>query len=87
MYQVTVVKLKKIEGNETLAAFADVAVGEITINGIRLMKEPKGGHWLGFPQTFFTDKSGKKKYVPIIEMSEGLKKLVKEEIEKDYNKN
>ncbi len=83
MSQITVIRIKKIEGKEMLRAFADVAVGEVTVNGIRLMEDQKGD-WLGLPQTSYDDKNGKKKYTPVVEISEGLKKSIKEEILKEY---
>jgi DNA-binding cell septation regulator SpoVG len=84
MPQITVVRLKKIEGKKVIA-FADVSIDEIIVSGIRLMPDPKGD-WIGLPQTSYDDKSGKKKYTPIVEVSEGLKKTLREKIIEEYKK-
>ena len=83
MFTVTVLKIKRIEGKPQLRAFADVSLSEeVSINSIRLMDDGKG-YWLGFPQTEY-ESQGKKKYSPIVEASEGLKKQIREAIVAAY---
>jgi DNA-binding cell septation regulator SpoVG len=86
MSEIIVISVKKIEGKEQLRAFADVGIGEITINGLRLMEDPKG-YWIGPPQNTYKDKSGKTKYSLIVEFSEGLKKKIKEAVVHEFKKN
>ncbi|MDE2222755.1 MAG: hypothetical protein KGK03_06765 [Candidatus Omnitrophica bacterium] len=88
MHPIIVIRIKRITDNEKLKAFVDIAVGEITINGVRLMFDPAGGgYWPGLPQQPYKDKSGNQKFAPIVEVSEGLKKQIKEAIVKEYNQN
>jgi DNA-binding cell septation regulator SpoVG len=81
MFQISILKIKAIEGKKQLRAFADVSINsELTINGIRLMDDGKG-YWLGLPQTTY-ESSGKTRYAPIVEASEELKKQLRDEIVK-----
>lgn len=83
MNGITILKLKPIEGKNQLRAFADVCInGELTINGIRLMQDPKG-FWVGFPQNTYESK-GQTKYAPIINASDDMKRLLREVLTAAY---
>lgn len=77
MAQITILKLKSVEGKNQLRAFVDVSINsEITINGIRLMKDPKD-FWIWLPQTSYQS-NGQTKYAPIITVSDELKKKIRD---------
>ena len=87
MFQVSIARINRIEGKKQLRAYADIVInGEISINGIRLMDDSKG-FWLGLPQAKYENKEGQTKYTTIVEMSESLKKQVKEAFLQAYNEN
>ena len=77
MNQITILKLKAIEGKNQLRAFADVCInGEINFYGVRLMEDAKD-FWVGFPQISYQSK-GQTKYAPIINTSDEMKHQLRE---------
>lgn len=85
--EITVLNVKRIEGKNQLRAFVDISINEeLKIFGLRLMEEPKG-FWIGLPQSSYINKSNQTKYNPIIEVSENLKKQLRDVILAAYEHN
>jgi DNA-binding cell septation regulator SpoVG len=81
--ELEILHIKLMESCDKLKAFVDVTIeGEITLKGIRLIEDSKG-MWLGFPQNKYV-KNGLTKYVPIVEVSSRIAKLIREAALKAY---
>jgi hypothetical protein len=74
----TAISVEKIvrmdKGN--LKAFAIVNVGGITIHDVRVIQQPGQDAWISGPQREWTDRDGNRKFSPIVQFDEDLKKQI-----------
>ena len=84
MLNIKMLQIKKVDGFESLRAFADISIndGDITIKGLRIIQDEKG-LWVGYPQSKY-QKNGQTKYSPIVEVSEDIKKHFQQVILEAY---
>jgi DNA-binding cell septation regulator SpoVG len=69
--RVDVVKVRPIQGKGNLKAFASVQIaGKMTIHSCRIVQQAGQVPWVSLPQESYTDKEGKTKYSPIVEIPE-----------------
>jgi DNA-binding cell septation regulator SpoVG len=84
------VELRTVENMGKLKAFADVIVttelGDIVIKSFRVVQDEGKEPWVGFPQIPI-QKNGKIVYLPLLEISRGLKHSLQEMILEEYKKN
>lgn len=84
MLNIKVLQIKKVDGFESLRAFADIFIndGDITIKSLRIIQDEKG-LWVDYPQSKY-QKNGQTKYSPIVEVSEDIKKHFQQVILEAY---
>ena len=72
--RVDVVKIRPIQGKGNLKAFASVQIaGKMTIHSCRIVQQGNQSPWVSLPQESYTDKEGKTKYSPVVEVPEDWK--------------
>ena len=83
---VTVEKIRRVaKGN--LRAFVSVEVGgKFKIHGIRVVQQPGKVAWVSLPQSEWTDREGKTRYSPIIELPEKLLEAIGEAVLEEWSK-
>jgi DNA-binding cell septation regulator SpoVG len=67
--RVDVVKIRPIQGKGNLKGFASVQIaGKVTIHSCRIVQQPGQAPWVSLPQEEYTDREGKKRYSPMVEI-------------------
>jgi DNA-binding cell septation regulator SpoVG len=71
---IEIVALKPLDrGN--LKAFASVRLGGVVVHDLRVVQQPGQRPWVSLPQREY-EKDGQKKFTPIVELTEPLKREV-----------
>ncbi len=83
---ITVEKIRRVaKGN--LKAFASVDMGgKFRIHSIRIVKQPGQAAWVYLPQSEWTDREGKTRYSPIIELPNNVKEAISEVVLEEWSK-
>jgi DNA-binding cell septation regulator SpoVG len=77
---VEVLAIKPLSNKGSLRAFVSVRLGGVVIHDCRVVQRFGQKAWVSLPQKEFTTKAGEKKYAPIVELSDHLKKQVNEAV-------
>ena len=76
---VTVDKIKRLTSNTPLKAFVSVSInGKLKIHDCRIVQQDGQDAWVSMPQGSYEGQDGKKKYYPIIEVSDALKQAIQD---------
>lgn len=67
-------------GSNNLRAFVDVEIGGVRIYGCRIVQQPGQKAWLSMPQNTWVASDQKRRYSPIVELSDRLKEMVNEAV-------
>jgi DNA-binding cell septation regulator SpoVG len=78
--RVEVVAIKPLSNKGSLSAFASVRLGGVTIHDCMVVQQFGQKAWVSLPQKEYTTRAGEKKYAPVIELSDNLKKQVNEAV-------
>ena len=83
---ITVVKIRRVaKGN--LKAFVSVHMGgKFRIHSLRIVQQPGQAAWVALPQSEWTDREGKTRYSPIIELPDNVKEAISEVVLKEWSK-
>ncbi len=73
---VKVLQIKPFAREGAIKAIVTICVSGITIHGCKVVQQEGKQAWLAFPQTEFTARDGVKKYNPVVEMGDTLKREV-----------
>jgi DNA-binding cell septation regulator SpoVG len=73
---VEVIGLKPLNNKGNLKAFASIRLGGVTIHDCRIVQQFGQKAWVSLPQKEYTTKAGEKKYAPVVELNDNLKKQV-----------
>ena len=71
---VEVLAIKPLTNTGNLRAFVSVRVGEITIHNCRIVQQPGQRPWVSLPQREYSTPDGQRKFAPLVELSESLKR-------------
>ena len=83
---IAVEKIRRVaKGN--LKAFASVHMGgKFRIHSLRIVQQPGQAAWVSLPQSEWTDREGKTRYSPIIELPNNVKEAISEAVLKEWRK-
>lgn len=76
---IKVEKIIPMSGSGSLKAFASVRLGGIIVHDFRIVQQPGKDAWLSPPQKEVS-KNGERKFFPVVELSENLKKAVADKV-------
>jgi hypothetical protein len=74
--QITIEKLRPINGSGSLRAFCDLRIGESIFRSFRVIQQPGQDAWVSPPSESWTGNDGKKQFTRLIEFPERLQKAV-----------
>jgi DNA-binding cell septation regulator SpoVG len=77
---VEVVALKPLNNKGNLRAFASVRLGGVVINNCRIIQQLGQRAWVSLPQQEYTTRAGERRYAPVVELNDNLKKQVCEAV-------
>ena len=80
MQTVEVLEIKRLSCTGNLKGFVSVKIGGLTIHSIRVIQQDGQQPWVSLPQQEYQGKDGKKKYAPIIELPDHVKKAISEAV-------
>lgn len=64
----------------SLRGFCTVVIGGLKINSCRVIQEQGKTAWVSLPQQEWTDREGKKRYSPIVEVPDHVKAAIQEAV-------
>jgi hypothetical protein len=68
----------------SLRGFCTVVIGGLKINSCRVIQEEGKTAWVSLPQQEWTDREGKKKYSPIVEVPDHIKVAIQSAVLKAW---
>ena len=85
MANIEVLKLKVMQKG-SLKGFASVRLGGVTIHDFRIVQQDNQDAWVSPPQKEVPMQDGKKKYYPVVELSDTLKAEVQRLVLEAYKR-
>lgn len=86
MATIEVLKIKPI-AKGSLRAFVSVKLGGVTVHDCRIVQQDGQNAWVSMPTREYQGQDGKKKYAPIVELSDTLKAEVNRVVLLAWEKN
>ena len=86
MNEITVEKISKINSEGNLKAFATVVVRGITIHDLRIVQQPNQEAWVSPPQKEWKDPQGNRKFSPIVQLDDELKRAIQDEVLREWRR-
>ena len=80
---VTVENIKLINKG-SLRAFCTVVIGTLKIHSCRVLQENDKAAWVSLPQQEWTDREGKKRYSPIVEVPDHIKTVIQDAVLREW---
>jgi hypothetical protein len=66
----------------TVKAFCTLKLGGVTVNDCKIVQQDGQRAWLAMPDRAYDGSDGKKRYSPYVELSDSLKALVSDAVQK-----
>lgn len=73
---VRVLSLKLLDGTGNLRAFCDLQLGNLKINGCRVVQQPGQRPWVAPPQREYLDGTGQKRWAAVVEWPRDIGALI-----------
>lgn len=73
---IEVVALKPVTFAGNVKCYVSFRLAGVTIHNARILQQPGKQPWVAMPQTQYVTKAGEKKYAPVVELSEPLRREV-----------
>lgn|SRR5215813_5755 len=77
---VEVISIKPLTNAGSLRALITVRVGDVTVHECRVVQQIGQTPWVSLPQKEYTNRAGERKFTPVVELTDALKKQVCDEV-------
>jgi DNA-binding cell septation regulator SpoVG len=77
--KIEIIKITPITTGGSLRAFVSVRIGALTVHDFRVVQQPGQHAWVSAPQKEL-NKDGNRKFFPVVELTEPLKKIVSDKV-------